>query len=112
MRTNPYPRQIVDEASGISVINDEWLCWQEGYVARILDILERRNMSVKDTPLSVTERATMVRRLMDNMPNAKETDIDKLVTWAENVRTASALLDSIEAGEVKVSVKNGKVKIG
>ena len=63
----------------------------------------------KDTPLSVQEQAVLITRLKESQPDAGQAEVDTLLQWAENVRLGGALLDSIEAGEVKISVKNGKV---
>lgn len=64
-----------------------------------------------DTPLSVQEQAVLITRLKEDQPDAGQVEVDALLKWAENVRVGGALLDSIEAGEVKISVKNGKVTV-
>ena len=66
----------------------------------------------KDTPLSVQERAILITKLKEDQPGAGQAEVDILLKWAETIRVAEALLDSIEAGEVKISVKNGKVTVG
>ena len=66
----------------------------------------------KDTPLSVQEQALLITRLKEDQPDAGQAEVDVLLQWAENVRVGGALLDSIEAGEVNISVRNGKVVVG
>ncbi|MDD5510651.1 MAG: hypothetical protein PHI12_07575 [Dehalococcoidales bacterium] len=36
VKGNPYPKDIVDEASGVSVPNDKWEAWQAGYTNGLL----------------------------------------------------------------------------
>ncbi|MDD5510650.1 MAG: hypothetical protein PHI12_07570 [Dehalococcoidales bacterium] len=68
-------------------------------------------MALANTPLTAREQAMLIARLMENQPDVSQGDIDILVRWAENIRVATGLLDSIEAGEIKVSIKNNKVLI-
>lgn len=70
-------------------------------------------MALKNTPLSVKERATLIRRLQDEQPNYTEAEADAFVTWAENVRCAQSLLEAIEMGEVHFLInEKGHVVIG
>ncbi len=66
----------------------------------------------KDSPLTIQEQAKLVTILKEQQPDAGQAEVDALLRWAENVRVAGAMLDSIEAGEVKISVsKTGKVTV-
>lgn len=46
MQTNPYPKEILDEASGITVASDNHKIWQQGYEAgwkEAADIVQKVN---------------------------------------------------------------------
>jgi len=42
MKNNPHEHMIVDEASGVEVVNQRWKEWEDGYYARMGDEISVR----------------------------------------------------------------------